>query len=88
MTIFLKIEVGGDDLTERANEIKEKLLANSNLSVIEKFRLQKFKATSGFTRAFYSRHNIKFKNLSGEASGDMRAVNTWFDHVLTAKDYD
>jgi len=69
--------VGCNDLIEKASEIKEKLLANSNLTLVEKEKLEKFKASSGFIRAFNSRHNINFKNLSVEAASvDMNVVNT------------
>ncbi len=39
-----RVEVGGYDLVEKASEIKEKILANNNLTGIEKARLEKFKA--------------------------------------------
>ena len=61
------IEVSGLDFMIKASEIKEKLLSSANLSVEDRLKLEKFNFTSGFIRGFKNRHNIRLKNLSGEA---------------------
>ncbi len=55
---------------------------SNNLTVVETVRLEKFKATTGFIREFNARHNIKFKNLSGEAASvDLNVVSKWFERL-------
>jgi hypothetical protein len=62
-----KVEISGEDVATKAIQIKEKILAQNKLSSAQREQLEKFKASTGFVKTFNNRHNIKFKNLSGEA---------------------
>ncbi len=82
--------MSGEDIETKAIEIKEKLLAKNNLSSTEREQLQKFKATTGFIKTFNNRHNIRFKNFSGEVgSVDENVVDSWFnrqEHLINKYD--
>ena len=70
-------------MRDKQAEIRTIAFKTKSLEIAGAKGLHDFKASNGYLRGFYARHNIKYKDSHGEGcSVDESTIQQWFSKVI------